>query len=447
MTFRHLELSSAISAITSSKKHLHMTKQSMTFVDALCLVDRTSTHYCENEAEAYGNALQFAYSHNEGGTEELSPPCPDLIAVASRRSSLVRASYEVIAEATDYETLAKAALDNGGLDDVLRGGVNENATWCLRLRQYGSSFIEDGNDMKTNKKSRSRYGKNVRSPLTAERNAIQSMAALFLRFGGNVDLKDPDCKVYLFEGFHNRGIVLARLLARGPETSKLAPKTRICITNTPLCPIAAYSMCNIAQIHETQTVLDPYAGSCATLLAASSVAPLCRTVGIEINDNDTVNRSDIQRDFESRGLPHPLGLICGDSMTAGVRDEARALIKGNAFDVIVTDPPYGIRERVSSSSDIPTSSKGDRETIRGNDFTPLEQLLMAIADDRQRGCRLLALGGRLVVFVPVSSSQTLEDAMPTKILITSAGLEVANVREQFLNDSLSRYLVSFCCVS
>lgn len=125
------------------------------------------------------------------------------------------------------------------------------------------------------------------------------------------------------------------------KTSIYAPKTRICITTTPLCPIASFTLCNIAQIlRNTKTsILDPFAGSCATLLAAAHISNgHCQSVGVEICHNGYVNRDHIQADFETRSLPPPM-VLRGDCLSSGIRDQLRSEIGGGAFDAIITDPP------------------------------------------------------------------------------------------------------------
>jgi tRNA G10 N-methylase Trm11 len=217
------------------------------------------------------------------------------------------------------------------------------------------------------------------------------------------------------------------------KTSIIAPATRICLTNTPLEPIAAFALCNVARIRDYDRVLDPYAGSCATLLAAAMIAPKCRTVGIEIAHNGLVNRDDILQDFDSRNLTSPARLIHGDSTDPDIREAAKIVVGMSPFDAIVADPPYGIRE-----------------SSNYNEMSPLEELFASIANDREDaealvGCRLLKRGGRLVAFVPVTDEQTLAENLPNQELVEKAGLEFEVSREQILNEKLSRWLVSFIC--
>ena len=161
------------------------------------------------------------------------------------------------------------------------------------------------------------------------------------------------------------------------------------------------------------------------------IAPNCQTVGIEIANNNYVNREDIRRDFATRGLTPPRALIQGDSADPSIRRQAKEEVGGftGVFDAIVADPPYGIRESTGY-----------------NENSPMEELFGAITKDREEGRRLLKTGGRLVAFVPVTDEENLEDMLPNKELTEQSGLVFEVCREQPLNEKLSRWLVSFVCV-
>jgi tRNA G10 N-methylase Trm11 len=197
---------------------------------------------------------------------------------------------------------------------------------------------------------------------------------------------------------------------------------------TPLCSIAAYLLCNIALIQENQTILDPFAGSAATLLAAALISPSVRTVGIEIASDGFISRSNIRKDFKSRGVAEPIALLQGDIMDPSTRDNAREAIGNRAFDVIITDPPYGRREAMSGVG-------------VGNDKSALNELIDAIGHDRCRGKSLLRPGGRLVAFLPCPKDSNVLDLLPSQERLSYAGLKLLEKREQKLNDS-SRRMVS-----
>ena len=113
--------------------------------------------------------------------------------------------------------------------------------------------------------------------------------------------------------------------------------------------------------------------------------------------------------------------------------------RGDSFDTIITDPPYGIREAMSSEED------NALESVEYE--SPLTKLFYAMGKDRTNGTPLLKSGGRLVAFIPVREGETLEDCMPDLKAREAAGLVMEGEgKEQVLSDILSRWLVSFVCV-
>jgi tRNA G10 N-methylase Trm11 len=134
-----------------------------------------------------------------------------------------------------------------------------------------------------------------------------------------------------------------------------------------------------------------------------------------------------------------------------------------SFDIIISDPPYGIREAMSSSLSTSSlsSSSSDLSSIDDDESgsvilppppppPPLTQLFYAMGDDRRNTetSPLLKVGGRLVAFIPVrTKEECLEDCLPELQAREDAGLVMEfEGKEQVLSDVLSRYLVSFICV-
>jgi len=401
--FRQAEFEGALEAIVGKKVELTY-KNAITF--------REKDQISEIQRLYYDNSMQFVT-----GIDNLQHAIE-----AVQRCSLVHSIYKVVAWGENYTDCTEYAIENGGFADMYAGSESQEDTWCVRVRQYGNP----GTKVKRTGAKVKRHGERARS-MQEEKKALLALEPLLLRFGGRVDLNHPDCFVYFFNGLNDRKTVLARRLAKGPPAFAIAPNTRICVTTTPLCPIAAYNLCNIAGVKSGLSILDPFAGSCTVLLAAAMIAPECRTVAIEIAHNGLVNRDNIIQDFESRNLTLPLGFVQGDSTEDCIRDLAREKINGNSFDLIITDPPYGIRESTNY-----------------NDEEPLTELLQSIGKDREAGKPLLKKGGRLVAFVPCVE-QPIEECLPTKEVINYAGLKLLDKREQPLNEKLSRWLVSFSC--
>ena len=341
LKFRHAEFKAALCTV------LDVEDLNLEYSNALSTSFDASVEMSEYQIEVYQNAMQYVKvcyngASNQGLPIEISN---EQWIETAQRCSLIRGLYEIAAAGDSIENLADNALDHHSFDDMFSSGFNHNATWRVRLRQYGSTASAS--------KSK-QYGKKMRSPMRQEREAVYKLKDLLIKLGGEVDLKDADVSIYIFEGLlapsGEEGNIkfLARLLTKGgmvddgKAMSTIAPTSRICITNTPLAPIEAFTVCNIARIRNGDRVLDPFAGSCTTLLAASLLAPKSiLSVGIEIAHNGQVNREHIIKDFQLRNLIEPAKIIRGDSMDLQVRRDALAAVGNKPFDCIVTDPPYG----------------------------------------------------------------------------------------------------------
>ena len=175
---------------------------SIDFVNAL---NYTGQSYMEpNQIEHFNEAMQFL---------TISKKDCDVVSrqatiQAIQRCSLVHALYEVIAIGNDYQELAEIAIADGGFDDMYKGGLNENDTWCFRVRNFG--------DLATTMDKEKRYGARARS-LSMEQEGLKALKGLLIRFGGKVDLRNPDCKIYVFDGLHNSKKVLTRRIAVSPK--------------------------------------------------------------------------------------------------------------------------------------------------------------------------------------------------------------------------------------
>ena len=151
--------------------------------------------------EAYEGAMQYLhwneeFLHSESNRDFKNISANqlhnnnELVTQTVRRCSLVRATYQIIGEGESYQEVARSALEQGLLNDMFQGGVNEEDTWKVRLRQYGSTSKEG---------KEKQYGKKMRSPMAAEKKAIIGLKDILIKLGGNVDLKDAHCSLYIFD--------------------------------------------------------------------------------------------------------------------------------------------------------------------------------------------------------------------------------------------------------
>lgn len=459
MQFRQLEFSNAVSAVLLDNHHPHSDglnkfnaitvlddcfqqkkNDVVKYLDATCVVDRLDDMY---GAMQY---VQFIHTTQQS-TQAVPAETPEQIQLidegqifqeATKRCGLVREIYSIIAVGDSYEQLAHEALKSPSKTVISRlmkkqdadattssrsssGSMAQNDTastkslsWCVRFREYDNQGSK-------------RFGVSKRSSMKKERQVIDGLKPLLQEFRGPVRLKDPDCTLYVFQGLTGSNLLLVEKVASGASTQVIAPNTRQCVTNTPLCPLSSFIMCNVGRIKGGDRILDPYSGSCSTLLACAIIAPTTQTVGIELADDEVIDRGEIIADFATRGLVPPVGLIHGDCTDCGVRALAQNAIGGGAFDVILADPPYGRREKIS----------------KGESRTPLQQLVECIRKDAEANRPLLRKGGRLVVFVPTSDGEKLVDNLPSKSELAGAGLNMISRTEQPLSLTLSRWLIVF----
>ena len=458
LQFRHLEFTNAYNSTVSQRKgDLLPSSYTFRFNDASPTVDEFDDSY---GAMQYIDKFDEIQCKDSGASQHtLQAIEKDNLVQSAQRCSLIRYVYEIVAVGDTYEDLAKSAIEYGRLDDMIMiteptnyEEDNNMKSWSLRLREYGES---DKNK---------RYGTRKRSSMSKEREALQSMGSILLKkFVGPVNLSNPDCPLHILEGLnfdlleHDNGNdnsgsdifktkcnVLVRGIATGIRTSVIAPNSRICVTRTPLSPIAAFLLCNLARVKDGDCVLDPFAGSCTTLLASTMMAKNVKTVGVEIAPDDSVNRDNIRKDFESRGLALPQSLIQGDITNAKIRDDARDAVKKDGvndieelgiFDAIIADPPYGIREAMNDSN-----------TNLDDEIPPFVRFVECMAEDRLNNKPLLRKGGRLVAFVPTFVREDVKDGLPQSDLLNRAGLEFIGMTEQPMSH-LSRWLVVYRCTN
>jgi tRNA G10 N-methylase Trm11 len=114
-------------------------------------------------------------------------------------------------------------------------------------------------------------------------------------------------------------------------------------------------MANLARVRPHALVYDPYCGTASTLVAAAAFG--ARVIGCDLHRpvlagevrvvsgrraKQRTGPLGITATFDDYGLPQPLGLMHADS--TGRLPFLRPQASGY-FDAIVSDPPYGIRER------------------------------------------------------------------------------------------------------
>lgn len=194
-------------------------KLSVDFVNAL---NYTGQEKMGNvNIEHFNEGMQFVslkFDDDAGGESGARRSVPRRSAVrAAERCSLIHALYEVVASSDSLEDLAELAIRDGGFADLFEGGANAKSTWCFRARNYGDASAT-GDDFEMDKAGRvKRYGSSARS-MVVEREGLTALKDLLVRFGGEVDLRNPEIKICLFDGLEGLSSkALARRIATGPK--------------------------------------------------------------------------------------------------------------------------------------------------------------------------------------------------------------------------------------
>jgi hypothetical protein len=206
--FRHLEFTSALSAELNIGDEDQLDIQ---FVSALNYTGEERLP--DGRIEHYNEAMQY-----------ISLPERDAIVTregviaAVQRCSLVHALYEVISVGDDWNTLCARAMDDGGFQDLYQGGIHEKDSWCFRVRNF--EHLDLGNDDNNVSAKEKRYGSKARS-MKLEKEGLDALKELMIQFGGKVDLRNPDCKIYAFDGLLHAQKALTRRIAISPKVRLL----------------------------------------------------------------------------------------------------------------------------------------------------------------------------------------------------------------------------------
>ena len=288
-----------------------------------------------------------------------------------------------------------------------------------------------------------------------KRDKIESLS--YLRFDGPVNLTNPDV-VFCYLEFHGfdqnnlpeepESVMFGRLIGEGQRDRirKLDIKKRKFIGNTTMDPTLALLMANIAKVSLGATVLDPFVGTGSLLLAAAEFGGFvagsdidfqtlhARTRPSRVGQKKRAEDESFVANFEQYGLADSyLGVIASDfSLSPWVQDRPW-------LDAVITDPPYGIRERVTRVGTAKDYSENPIPEEYLDCHYPqkvsysLEHLL---TDLLNFSARCLAPGGRLVYWLPVIRQGYSRDNVPSH-----PALELVTDCEQVLSSNTSRRLI------
>ena len=235
--------------------------------------------------------------------------------------------------------------------------------------------------------------------------------------------------------------VFGRWVADGRRdlVSRYDLKKRNYIGTTSLDAELSLLMANMARIRSADFVYDPYCGTAGTLVAAAAFG--ARVVGCDLNlpalrgelrtrsGPSKLNQPEVQgipETFGQYNLPLPIDRLHGDSGAhlAFLRPSSRGI-----FDAILTDPPYGIREKPSEVADERLLARTlPAEHVESHvPRTALASIERILSDLFALAAATLVDGGRLVFLLPttVPFTESVLPAHPSLVLEEASEQQMA----------------------
>ncbi|XP_069106178.1 tRNA (guanine(10)-N2)-methyltransferase homolog [Argopecten irradians] len=285
---------------------------------------------------------------------------------------------------------------------------------------------------------------------------FESLPHDVLAFQGEVNLRDPDEIFFLMEDYGPFGsqasdnphhIYFGRRISEGQRDAirKYNLQSRKFIANTSMDPGLSLIMANIGQVKKHDLIMDPFVGTGSLLVACAHHQAY--VMGTDINylllhakGKPSRAKQDKRESDES---------IHANLYQYGLRDFYVDAVVGDAskhhmwrqqpmFDAIITDPPYGVREKAKKVGTDVTDAKLEDDHKIGHVPQKVDYHLGQIFKDLLNfAAKFLHLGGRVVYWFPVYRRSYKEENIPTHPCLR----RIANC-EQVLNCRISRRLIT-----
>ncbi|XP_072175830.1 tRNA (guanine(10)-N(2))-methyltransferase homolog [Diadema setosum] len=346
------------------------------------------------------------------------------------RSILAKSSIEVWAQGTTYPEVCQQLKLYP--QSEMEPYCHEDVTFCFKVHTFGKQLNS-----------------------AAKLEAMKSLED-YLPLKGKVRLRDPDQIFYIFEDYGTRPnqapekpyrIFVGRWIADGQKrlAHTYSVKKRHFIGNTSMDALLSFLMANQAAIKQNSFVFDPFVGTGSLLVAVAHFGGF--VAGCDINYNvihgkGKASRAQSESKYRGRdeniranlkqyGLDHKyIDVLISDFSRNIWREQP-------LFDAIITDPPYGIREKTRKVGSDKEPYVRDDQTSFHMPVTQSYFLSDIFTDLLNFSAHFLRLNGRLVYWLPVYRPEYSEDQIPQHPCLQM----VAN-DEQILNSSISRRLIT-----
>ncbi|ETN82180.1 hypothetical protein NECAME_08109 [Necator americanus] len=308
------------------------------------------------------------------------------------RSLLLKSAYTFMYVADSYNVLReeielhKADFEVANFDDL-------EQSFCVKVQPTGRK-------------------KGINCLKTAE-----EIAAILPLDRAPVDLVNPYNTFTVLEEYLDvksepSRLVFCRLVGHGQYKLKswYDIKKRRYIGNTTMDPELAFIQSNISSVKDGDLVLDPFMGTGGLLLPAAHFGAY--VIGTEINyrvakaqgkssRHDVIMRSEMESvlaNFEQYGIQRYY--LCGLLADASWHD----IWERPLFNVIVTDPPYGIREKGRKVGKKPRKEQWTLPDTQHECHYPEKtpySLENTFTDVCNLAAKILLVGGKLSFWFPV----------------------------------------------
>ncbi|GMT33368.1 hypothetical protein PFISCL1PPCAC_24665, partial [Pristionchus fissidentatus] len=352
-----------------------------------------------------------------------------VVSLLLNRSMLLKSAYEWIEQGENYEELQRRIEER---NEYFKPYNTPDLSFAVRLRPVGR------------KKGVNALGR------------AREVGSRLPMADAPVNLENPDTAFTILEEYlHEKApapdrIFFCRLIGHGQFGLKndFNLQDRIYIGNTTMDPELSFIQANISAVKSADVVIDPFCGTGGLLLPAAKFGAL--VMGSEINYQiaKAVGRSSragvdkrgadesTAANFEQYGLSHKLlCILMGDA-------SRHDMWKDDEFvDVIVSDPPYGIREK---GRKIGFKERKEHWTLPGSEHAqhfPEKQvysLASVFCDLVDFAASRLRVGGRVSFWFPVIREEYSTDVLPAH-----PSMKLVENCEQTLTLKTSRRLLCY----
>lgn len=204
----------------------------------------------------------------------------------------------------DLDSMAKGAFDERGVEDSIKNILHESSGKTFRIITSNENQL-----------------------VSIDKKLVNKIENKITRYGLNVDRSAPDIEFWFLQRSERVGFFMIRL-TKHRAYEKVLQKGE-------LRPEVSDIMCLLSEPDRKDVMMDPFCGYGAVIIDRTKM-PYEKVIGI---DSDRKKVFDLKRKVRKRGV---------EIFSSNSLDLSRIL--AGSIDKIVTDPPWGIYEKINSKA-------------------------------------------------------------------------------------------------